>query len=313
MSAYTINGYLAALELRSARRTLLVEGQIDRMFVERLLHELTTQGRGRRERIAVDTADMIKAEGRGARELLEMLHGETTSSRMSFGALVDREYRSFAFAPVLTDMAPEHRVLNDSLFWTRGHSVENYILTERAIRKFLQVNFPHVLDLLSNQLRETLESAIRWAAAVSIAAFEAGHLGRCKGACDHQMWGAAGGVLQLSVAEFSNALVARGAPQTTADQIANRARGVFVSLTDPATAGLARWLAQGHLGFELMWSACAALARSAGVAPGECDRVAHGLKDVKARLAFDDWISVEFGQQQNGEMPNAFVEWCALA
>src|SRR5262245_16754091 len=99
MSNYTINGYLAALQLRETCRTLLVEGPLDRMFIERLLHELTTRERCKRDTLTVDTVDIVKAEGNGARVLVELLHATTSAPRTQFGGLVDREYRHFTFTP----------------------------------------------------------------------------------------------------------------------------------------------------------------------------------------------------------------------
>src|SRR5690242_4673856 len=126
MSSYSPIGYVNAVSIRNTR-TLLVEGRTDKSVVVRLMIELRNQKLLNADNLVIDTADDIQnvpGARLGNREKVEYIHAQIAGFQR-FAGLVDREFRDFDLA-VPADHAPHHRVVPQNLFWTRGHSIENY-------------------------------------------------------------------------------------------------------------------------------------------------------------------------------------------
>ena len=85
--------------------------------------------------IVIDSAEMIReCEGVFSnREKVEYIHA-LAADHAKLAGWVDREFRMFAVGPSIVNELKGHNVLDASLFWTRGHSIENYFFdgNERA-------------------------------------------------------------------------------------------------------------------------------------------------------------------------------------
>jgi hypothetical protein len=124
MPMYSSKGYPKAVTMRS-NRTLLVEGRNDKATVKRLFLELLNNSQIKEDDLLIDTAeDLLDASG-GNRGRVEAMHARVGGSS-KFASLVDREFRDFDMKGV-RDLNPAHREVPINLFWTRGHSIENYL------------------------------------------------------------------------------------------------------------------------------------------------------------------------------------------
>ena len=124
-------------------RTLLVEGPSDKAIIARLVIELRNRNLLNSDNLVIDTADDIPTAQGGNRQRVENLHAQIGGSPR-FAGLVDREFRDFDLA-IPADYAPYHRVVPQNLFWTRGHSIENYFITLGFVVATLEQHHPEDL------------------------------------------------------------------------------------------------------------------------------------------------------------------------
>jgi hypothetical protein len=289
MSAYTIEGYLVAVRVREDTRTILVEGPSDRILVERVLADLDCHGRAQRANFAVDTTGLIGAAGgQGARALIEDIHERLPDLRNRFAGIVDREFRSFKLAPGIEDEAPAHQVYNESLFWTRGHSVENYFFHIDAILVYLRLRHARLVSqILVDALQDRLPVLLHWAAALSVGAAEAHVVERFSGVVGPDAWTEGGASIDMT--GLAGTLRHRGA---TTDQIqtfgaaVDRVRAFLIHEEE---GEVTRWLSHGHIGTQVVWSGVADLARQHGATLGEVVRIARGDTELKLQCAAEYW------------------------
>jgi len=289
MPAYSIQGYLSALRFRNSC-TVLVEGPTDREAVSRVELELRRRGRLGHKPVVVDSVEIVKGDGLllGNREYVEHVHSICTRAGARLGALTDREYRDFDFLGGVRDLRRRHCVLRRSLYWTRGHSLENYFLSLPYFNAFIRFQFPdRVSEAALGTIATYFLSAVRWAAAFSIAAYTTKLLNRCRGVCEVGDWrGTASGELLLDCAGLAGRLTsARGVAAADAAFLAAeipRFHSVLEQLNDRSLDSL---VTHGHVGVELIWRAVAwALARE-GVDQEVVAGVARGFDDTKRRCA----------------------------
>lgn len=314
MSGYTVQGYLVALRVRTAK-TILFEWPSDKTFVDLLLSDLDCSDSLKRSAIVVDTSSMIRA-GIGAREIVEQVHGLASGLRDVFCGLVDREFRHFQL-PEMIDEQPVHHIVDGNLFWTRGHSVENYLFAESNVIAFLRLSHAHVLNgALASEIRRVFPDVLRWAAAVSVAAYQSSTIERMRGLSRTDHWSLdAGGDLQFLTTDLLNALAVRGVTieqQTVFTDSLNKARGFA---QDPLLHEGLRWLTHGHIGTELIWTAIARIAAQSGATPGDVQSIATGHRDIKFRHAIARWLEEHAAEGQTAsktEAPLKFLDWCRL-
>lgn len=152
MSSYTLKGYLITLLIRSAR-TILVEGPSDTTAVSRVLLEYPCTSKG--NLLLVDSVAMISNTGSigGNRDVVEFIYNEAMKSQAQLAALVDREYREFDIDLKLSDNLCCHKEIAPSMFWTIGHSLENYFFDVSYIVEVLKRIYP---TIISNQLLDEI-------------------------------------------------------------------------------------------------------------------------------------------------------------
>jgi len=315
MSAHSPDGYLALLRMRG-QRTLLVEGRADRDFCRRLVAELSRTRRLGTGRILIDMADNVRGGGcpAGARERVEYVHSRTRGRGYAFAGLVDREYRRFRLHPDVVDEIGGHLVLDDSLFWTRGHSVENYLMTPGAALAFIRVWLPRLMTAsLEEEVSAVFEDVMTWTASVCISLHEHGVLGRASGAVTPAMWIE---VKQRSVRfdtpQFTQVLMARGVTIETAESIRTRAEAARLAMDSARGSVESRWLAHGSVGTEFMWAGIAAIGIGLGAEPNEIEAVATGHIETKARVAADDWVNRHLPgglPADRSEVPRELIAW----
>jgi predicted aconitase with swiveling domain len=311
MSRYSPEGYLIRLRMLK-RKTLLVEGVKDKRVVSRVIMELEKNGLDL-SRLVVDTAELISSDGRviGNREKVEQLHSMAWREELPLGAFVDREYRQFDIADLL-DLLNCHNVVSDTLFWTRGHSVENYFIAEGMIRRFLEFQFPeHVGASICTRVGSILPDILTHIAAVSIAAYEGSLISRLSGIWRTAHWGLdPNDHLQLEDRGFLSSLIERGVDSGAAEGFLSRVSDLR-SLAQGREEGILRWISHGHIATEALWTAVGKFLESKGVDQEIVRQTAHGYAELKMRIAADFWA--EQVAAQRAESPEALWQWAAQA
>ncbi|MDG0806492.1 DUF4435 domain-containing protein [Pectobacterium brasiliense] len=127
--SYSIDSYITALEMSSKKR-ILVEGRHDRLHLYQLVYKFYPHSK-----IQIDTAQDIKssdkATAKNNRLKIELIHSRV-KDKNNIWFLCDREFREFSWADKIEDTLNAH-YCNDSLYWTLGHSLENYFFDSDVI------------------------------------------------------------------------------------------------------------------------------------------------------------------------------------
>ncbi len=309
MPAYSLAGYLAALTMRT-NQTLIVEGKHDLEVVARLVVELTSASPGAKaRRLLIDTAEIIQAVPGvfSNREKVEVTYNLTKGSGR-IGAFVDREFRGFTTFPAIADSLSAHHTDGTGLFWTRGHSVENYFLKPEDAIAFVAMFYPeHMPDEFGAMMISRMDYVLRVSAAVTKAAAQHELLKKCDGFWDVSHWSTTReGAVGINLGEITNCLARRGVDAPTLV-------GFTATLQDGlvATSGLdvqvCRWFSHGHLGHQLFWSAAGRVMADCGVDATVASNVARGFLAQKLRISADIW-SKECAANE-AECPAEFISW----
>lgn len=165
--AYTIDSYITSLSMSSKKR-VLVEGRHDRLHLYQLIYRFNPKSK-----VKIDTAQDIKASDKAMsknnRLKIETIHSKVKrKDNISF--LCDREFREFSFNEKVEDLLDSH-YCDDSLYWTLGHSLENYFFNASVITDAFQFLSPSEYKYKAVELfNELISSSFEVLAAISLAA-----------------------------------------------------------------------------------------------------------------------------------------------
>ena len=306
MSSYSSGGYLIALQQRSAR-TLLVEGKDDKAIIARVQQEIVADAHAPNVNFVIDTCDIAKCSGSGMRDAVEAIHASAVAQGIPLAALVDREFREFELTDNSTrDILDCHHVLSSNMYWTRGHSIENYFLDVRFIVSFLKFQFPENLPgSLITAVTDHFDSVIVEAAVASLSARDAGLLSKTSGVCRPSHWRRDNFKPKLSDDAIAERFAVRAA---TPEQVAEfLTKMKFYRSSLHGLPRLCQWLSHGHFGRELTWTAVASLAEENGFSTTDVDAIGTGFKDPKLRHDADLWARLIVGNST--ESPMSLWRW----
>lgn len=165
--AYTVDSYITSLSMSSKKR-LLVEGRHDRSHLYQLIYKFNPASK-----VKIDTAQDIKASDKAMsknnRLKIETIHSRV-KSKDNISFLCDREFREFTFNDQVEDLLNSH-YCDDSLYWTLGHSLENYFFNVAVIMDAFQFLSPSEYKYKAIELfSKLISSSFAVLAAISIAA-----------------------------------------------------------------------------------------------------------------------------------------------
>ncbi len=291
--------------MRSSR-TLLVEGPNDKATVTRLQIELRNKNRIKSDNLLIDTgADIPDAKG-GNRERVEAMHAKVGGSS-KFAALVDREFRDFDLFGV-RDLNPVHRVMAVNLFWTRGHSLENYLSESEIVAASLEENFPeHLPEGFRKNLQSAFPSILQICASASLAAVTIGRLDRVQNISELDHWVVkADGSMNIDLALMQAICSTRGVSSTewaTFDAEFKRCLGQLAA----NNLSLSRWICHGHLAECYVWCAVAAMLRHYGMPSDVAKCVGWVRREALVRVSRGAWCSQCVADV--GDHPADFIRW----
>lgn len=291
-NSYSIDGYLMALRMRGAP-TLLVEGITDRKAVARVVIALEEAQGAPIGPITIDTVDLIDGHTvtLDGRQLVEHIHSKAVSEGLPLFALVDREYRGFDIGESIIDRLSEHNVIDNSLFWTRGHSIENYFLDEKHIIACLKFLFPESIPSSAyRRLIEAIPDLHAWGASVSLAALSNNMIKRSQRLFKVDNWTiGATGKLELELSRIKARLMVRNVPEHAAQRFVDAVVTYYALCNSQSDATLNRWILHGHLGKEIIWTGVGKLLSQFGLSSAHIDSVCYGYTDEKLRKSADLW------------------------
>jgi len=308
MSKYSIDGYIINIKNFRSGKTLLVEGPSDRLILSQLDIKVRCE---ESPPLIIDTPDIFQVDtpAIGNRERVELVHGKLLDADTTFAALVDREYRDFDIENTLLDSLGRHQVVNGTLFWTRGHSIENYLFTYDRILGCMHDLYAEQLNFdLRTELLTVFNSLVFESTIFSVAACRLKYLGRFEGIPTRNFWKKCDGQWQLNRDNILIDIKSRG--------LTSNEGGEFLSLCDtlrPIVTQICineqRWIIHGHLGFSLLWSGVAALLALHGANTALTQQIAHGDQKMKLRRGAAIWAEAFSLPLDSDEVPEQLIAW----
>lgn len=307
--AYSIKAYVIKLIIRQHRsRTLLVEGNSDKTALSMLLRHLKRDPA--KFNILIDTAEFIKSDSKyGNREKVELVHIEANQFNVAnYACFVDREYRDFIFDPNYIDSLNSHHSY-ESVYWTRGHSVENYFLIEESIIRFLEICFSNVLPInFKNIVCSEFNKIMKQAVAFSLAAYESQLITLSNHIVSVNHWVLDdAGVPKLDISRCKDSFLLRTSKIEVIDRF-NTLYTEHLIKIESCSSFMLRWIAHGHLGSQVLWSGIGAILSRHDVDVGSIDQISRGQRDLKFNIAADLWSARCIGDNLE-DTPNELIQW----
>jgi hypothetical protein len=286
MAKYSPAGYAAALKVRR-RATLLVEGREDKEVFARTLHEFCHSRSVLGDNLLIDVADIIDPPPScvGNRQIVEEVHHTALRLGVDLTSFVDREFREFDLEPAWVDKLLDPPEIAPGLFWSRGHSMENYLLADAYVIQFIRYRLAaDVSSAVLNEAIGELPNVRRWLCAFSIAVKNARIINRCDGVLTDNSWVVdASGVIAMDVKAIVHRLVGdRGVERSDAESYLADAVRIFHQLrsVDPNLIAL---MTHGHHLMDGIWAALALFFEQRGVSHG---RAKDLVRDKAERLRY---------------------------
>lgn len=236
------------------KKHLLVEGATDVVFFSVLFDEFLGDEWREEHDIELDNAEtLISLDGhiRANREKIEEIC--KISSEAKLLGFVDREFRKFITEANLVDELKSHYQENN-LFWSRGHSVENYYFEAEILRYAFQDICGEEFQKANILFRKNIKSYMQIACALGLVSLKFNYVSRARiiasfgwniisssGDLDIEAW-------KLALSRYS------GLSDEDTEEITNFYQEML-SLTKQAESDIVRWLCHGHLGFDFLWHA----------------------------------------------------------
>jgi hypothetical protein len=216
------------------------------------------------------------------------------------------------------DNAPHHVEMPKNLFWTRGHSIENYFSDLEFVIACLEQHYPeHLPEGYPQIISKAFPSILRSAASITLAlepnnaaAQPSDRLKRVSSMKRLDSWRVhSDGSVEVDTAAFDSALVQLGFNQAAATGFSGRRAG-FQSMLQQRDLSISRWICHGHLADSHLWSALGALLQHNGIESKHATQIAWGNRQPQGRASADKWSDACAGG--NGECPAALITWmCA--
>ncbi len=244
---------------------ILLEGVQDKQFFEILLQTLRGDSANANEyadNVAITTAEGVKSDGpiEGNRQKVENVSKLVAqkSFRERFIGFVDREFRKFRVAAEITDNLRTQRQM-DRLVWSRGHSIENYLLDFQVVRIPLHDSSEsgQIAEIALQSLEANFPEILNVSCALGLAGAEIGSLETVRGTVHYDpvmppqssiLWDV--GVWKRRMVQHSSLSPQEG------DELAARFEH-WLAIVKASKPSDVRWACDGHIGIRLVWASYA--------------------------------------------------------
>lgn len=305
MSTHSVPAYRVLVRMRSGR-TLMVEGDSDKVVMSRLMHEFASIPKKVKGRPIIDTPALVADDslaGLGNKEKVLAVAQECAGD-VGFSALVDREWDGFD--ELTLTLGSVSTALPASVSTTAGHSIENYFMEADNFRSLIIRN--HAEDISAQSLQamfEAYDHVTHFALAYSLAVKDHALLNRLSGYLrrSHLDYGANGFHLNH---DFEQGLSTRGISAPDSAQLRAEVDRRLIN-SNAALNHVRKWASHGHIGYGAAWVCLSRIADSEGVDRLICEQLERGNNVDKLRGAADRLATGNFDRQPL----DALVQWLA--
>jgi hypothetical protein len=269
MAKLTPAGYRLYIR-NSKKKHILVEGKTDKVAFDYIKTSLKIN-----EDIEVESAEnLVKFEdingnvlAIGNREkvesisqsIVEQSHNYEISGKVPYAnkyvGFADREMRDFIIGDSIQDALNSHKVLN-RLVWSRGHSIENYLLDLKLLSEPFNIFSPEY-SIKSHELLEAVWiSMLRLSCAASLTAIETEKLSLITNTINWEILEIDPPHIQLNTDHWKQKLIGSNLLEDNVNEIIERFifwSGIFDTVGLP----LLRWICHGHIVFNILWNSFA--------------------------------------------------------
>lgn len=290
MSRYSINGYVIALRNRSTH-TICTEGKDDSIAVKHCLLDFLNPKELVNQKYVIDTMEIIESDGvtYGNKDKLLKIHecivGTPTANNVSMFA--DREYSYFDINNIEIDSKPIHIKESDILWYTRGHSIENYLFEPNFYIKYLEFNHPdQLLGNYKNLINDNWQNILDSSASLTYSIHEHNLCTKSKGLFCYNDWQmVSADKIVINTNSVKLQLLTRGIPQNKVDSILSRAAALQPILSKKTVT---KWIIHGHIGLDLLCGAIGCVLLSLGTSEHICNAIG-GNCTVKFKYLVSQW------------------------
>jgi hypothetical protein len=251
MPKFDKESYLSYVEMSSKYR-LLVEGYSDKTALSYAISKL------KYDDIDIDTAeDLISFNSTlGNRQKVEVICQEINdkTSINNFIGFVDREFRRFEVNEKISSEISTHYKSNN-LFWTFGHSIENYTFSEKIIAKSLQYlanspNAPKAIESYTN----IFPSVLTLSTALTLTLYEKDfEMSRVISLLEWDIFEISGNEISIDLKKFDSGLKERGfSEQERNDLIDEYSKSL--SIVKSSDQNSIKCFCHGHTGIRVIKS-----------------------------------------------------------
>ncbi len=287
---FAFEAYLLRIRLWS-KPLILVEGTEDQRAVQLLGGTLGTGD------ITVETAAQVASPvgtSLGNREKVELVCSmvDQEHPHARFVGFTDREFRDFEITSTLTDLFPDDHHVEGRVVWSRGHSIENYLLSLRVLDEPLRVHTDGPeYEPAFVKFQTSFPEVLRIAAALSITGKQLGNIDQLFGSIVWQIFEVTTQGISLHLEHWKEQMVSRQSLDSVrAQTIATTfEEGLHCSaMSDEQTL---RWFTHGHIGFRVAWAAYAAcLASVSENAQPAMSKLAAISEHIRFNYCCERWV-----------------------
>ncbi|MCC5811808.1 MAG: DUF4435 domain-containing protein [Ectothiorhodospiraceae bacterium] len=256
MTTYSVEGYLSSVIFHK-KTPLLVEGEDD-IDVMHTLFNSAIKSKNENEKPQIDSAQIIRDKNLpvGNRKKVEAVYKKAREEGVPIIAWVDREFRRFDISQDTVSDRLRRHYRNEALFWSRGHSIENYFFEPGYFVRFISYRFPRLASHeLENEIFSHFHIAIQTAAIISICARQKRLLDRISGLLGHEEWIKIDEKWTLDEGKVLDKLKNRNVREVPATEFLEEYKNFCRKIRENDM----RWIIHGHIGWQILWGFCGAV------------------------------------------------------
>lgn len=295
MTRYTdLASYSTSLQFKDGVDIILIcEGESDKRILDRILNESRISGKCTSMEVSVESIQgMVKDKsGLGNKDCVIRCIDIIPHKTSTIYGLIDREFNKFDIK-MTKDNFRKYKY-SEEIYFTRGHSIENYFFEKGIIKRAILDVYSGRIDYkYISEASNYIEEAMRWGLCLSLYFYHRSLLAKTKeGFFDLNCWIFDESINQLTpnFAEIRKKLTSRGVSETVCDRLEIYSRLKYMSISS-ANYSTVKWMTHGHIGYSSLFSAFGSIIFALSGDRNKGTDLANGSNELKSRVLASNWL-----------------------